>query len=60
MLLCLLVIVDAHKEHVAGVFGYLRGIFLAFYLVDGSVGRMVELQLDDECRLADIASGYHH
>ena len=43
MLLRLLVVVDAHEEYVAGVVGYLRGIFLALYLVDGSVGGMVEL-----------------
>ena len=36
MLLRLLVVVDAHEEYVAGVVGYLRGIFLALDLVDGS------------------------
>ena len=43
MLLRLLVVVDAHEENVASVFGYLRGIFLALDLVDGSVGGMIEL-----------------
>lgn len=33
--LCFLVVADAHEEDVAGVFGNLRRIFLAFYLVDG-------------------------
>ena len=60
MLLRLLVIVDAHEENVAGVVGYLRGIFLALDLVDGSVGRMIELQFNDECRLADVAARNHH
>ena len=43
MLLRLLVVVDAHEENVASVFGYLRRIFLALDLVDGSVGGMIEL-----------------
>ena len=38
MLLRLLVVVYAHEEYVACVVVYLRGIFLSFYLVDGSVG----------------------
>ena len=45
MQLCLLVIVNAHEEYVASVFGYLRGIFLALYLVEGGVGRVIEFQL---------------
>ena len=45
MLLRILVVVDAHEKDVARVFRYLRGIFLAPDLVNGSVGRMVELQL---------------
>ena len=60
MLLRLLVIVDAHEENVASVVGYLCGIFLALYLVDGSVGGMIEFQFNDECRLADVAVGNHH
>ena len=36
MLLRLLVVVDAHEEYVAGIVGYLCGIFLALDLVDGS------------------------
>ena len=60
MLLRLLVVVDAHEENVASVFGYLRGIFLALDLVDGSVGGMIELQLYDQCWLADVAAGNHH
>ena len=47
MLLRALIVVDAHEEYVASVFGYLRGIFLALNLVDGSVGCMIELQLDN-------------
>ena len=38
MLLRLFIIVDADKEYVAGVFGYLCGILLALYLVDDGVG----------------------
>ena len=57
MLLRLLVVVDAHEEYVAGIVGYLRGIFLAIYFVDGSVGGLVELQFNDECRFADVAAG---
>ena len=60
MLLRLLVVVDAHEENVASVFGYLRRIFLALDLVDGSVGGMIEFQFNDECRLADVAVGNHH
>ena len=60
MLLRLLVVVDAHEEYVASVFGNLRGIFLALNLVDGGVSGMVELQLNDEGRLADVATGNHH
>ena len=36
MLLRLLVVVYAYEEYVAGVVGYLRRIFLALDLVDGS------------------------
>ena len=46
MLLRLFVVVDAHKENVAGVVGYLCGIFLALDLVDGSVGGMIEFQFN--------------
>ena len=60
MLLRLLVVVDAHEEYVASVFGNLRGIFLALNLVDGGVSGMVELQLNDEGRLADVATGNHN
>ena len=60
MLLRLFVVVDAHEENVASVFGYLRGIFLALDLVDGSVGGMIEFQFNDECRLADVAARNHH
>ena len=38
MLFRLFVVVDADKEYVACVFGYLCGILLALYLVDGGVG----------------------
>ena len=60
MLLRLLVVVYAHEEYVAGVVGYLHGIFLALNLVDGSVGGMIELQLYYQCRLADVAARNHH
>ena len=43
MQLRLLVVVDAHEEYVASVFGNLRWIFLALNLVDGGVGGMIEL-----------------
>ena len=60
MLLRLFVVVDAHEENIAGVVGYLRRIFLALNLVDGSVGGMIELQFYDECWLADVAARNHH
>ena len=60
MLLRLLVVFNAHEEYVASVFGNLRGIFLALNLVDGGVGGMIELQLDDDGRLADVAARNHH
>ena len=45
MLLRLLVVVDAHKEYVASVFGNLRRIFLAFNLVNGRIGGLIEFPL---------------
>ena len=60
MLFPLLIIADADEEDAACVFGNLRRIFLALYLVDGGVGSVVELQLHDECRLCHIAPGNHH
>ena len=60
MLLRLLVVVDTHEEYVTSVVGYLCGIFLALDLVDGSVVRMIELQLYYQCGLADVATGNHH
>ena len=60
MPLRLFVVVDAHEAYVAAIVGYLRGIFLALDLVDGSVGGMIEFQFKDECRLADVAAGNHH
>ena len=60
MLLRFLVVVYAYEKDVAGVFRYLRGICLALDLVDGSVGRMVELKLYYQCWLADIAAGNHN
>ena len=60
MQLRLFVVVDAHEEYVADVVGYLRGIFLALYLIDGSVGGMIELQFNDECRFADVTARNHH
>ena len=42
MLLRILVVVDAHEEYVASIFGNLRRIFLTFNLVDGSVGGMIK------------------
>ena len=60
MLLRLLVVVDAHEEDIACVVGYLSGIFLALDLVDGSVGRMIELMLYYQCWLAEVAAGNHN
>ena len=60
MQLGILVIADADEEDAACVFGYLRRIFLALYLVYGGVSRMVEFKLHDECWLVYIAPGYHH
>ena len=60
MLFRVLVVVDAHEKYVAGVVGYLRRIFLALNLVDGSVGGMIELQFYYQCRLADVAARNHH
>ena len=60
MQLRLFVVVDAHEEYVASVVGYLRGIFLALDLVEGRVGRMIEFQLDNQCRLVDVATRNHH
>ena len=60
MLLRLLVVVDAHEQHVACIFCQLRGIFLALDLVEGRVGRMIEFQLDNQCRLVDVATRNHH
>ena len=47
MLLRILVVVNPHEQYLASVFGQFRGIFLTLYLVDGGIGRVVELQLDD-------------
>ena len=60
MQLGILVIADADEEDAACVFGYLRRIFLALYLVYGGVSRMVEFKLHHECWLVYIAPGYHH
>ena len=57
MQLGILVIADADEKDAACVFGYLRRIFLALYLVDGGVSRMVEFKLHDECWLVYIAPG---
>ena len=60
MLLGLLVVIDADEEQIACVFSYFRWILLPFYLVDGSVGGVVELQFYDERGLRDIAARNHH
>ena len=60
MQLRLLVVVYPHEHYLASVFSQLCGIFLAFYLVDGSVGRVVEFQFYYKCRLRDIATRNHH
>ena len=60
MLLRLLVVVDAHEEYVASVFGNLRRIFLAFNLVNGRIGGLIEFQFNDEGRLVNVATGNHH
>ena len=54
------VVIDANEQDVACIFSNLRWILLTLDLVDGSVGGVVELQLDDQCRLADIATWNHH
>ena len=60
VLLGVTVVADAHEEDVAGVFGNLCGILLALNLVDGSVGRVVEFQFDDEGGLAHVAAWNHY
>ena len=60
MQLRLLVVVYPHEQYLARVFSQLRGIFLAFYLVNGGVCGMVKLQFNDEGGLVDIAARYHH
>ena len=54
------VVIDANEQDVACIFSNLRWILLTLDLVDGSVGGVVELQLDDQCRLADVATRNHH
>ena len=54
------VVIDANEQDVACIFSNLRWILLALDLVDGSVGGVVELQLNDQCRLVDIAMRNHH
>ena len=60
MLFRFLVVVDAYKNDVTGVFGNLQGIVLTLNLIEGSVDGMVEFQLYDEGGLVDIATGNHH
>ena len=60
MLFGLLVVVDTHEEDVACIFGYLGRIVFLFDLLDGRIGGLVELQLDDEGRLGHVATGNHH
>ena len=60
MLFRVLVVVDAYKKDVAGVFSNLRGIVLTLDLIECSVDGMVEFQLYDEGGLVDIAMGNHH
>ena len=60
MLLGLLVVVDAYKEDVACIFSQFGRIVLLLYLVDGCFYGMVELQLNDQCRLGNVATGNHH
>ena len=50
MLLGLLVVVDAYKEDVTRIFSYLGRIVFLFDLLDGRIGGLIELQLDDEGR----------
>ncbi|MDY4851434.1 MAG: hypothetical protein SO188_01100 [Prevotella sp.] len=42
MLFRVLVVVDAYKKDVAGVFGNLQGIVLTLNLIEGSVDGMVD------------------
>ena len=60
MLFRFLVVVDAYKNDVTGVFGNLQGIILTLNLIEGSVDGMVEFQLYYEGGLVDIATGNHH
>ena len=60
MLLGLLVVVDAHEEDVASVFRYLSWVFLALYLLYGSVNCVVEFELYNNDRLIDISARNHH
>ena len=60
MLLGLLVVVDTYKEDVARVFGQFGWIVFLLDLLDGGIGGLVELQLDDEGRLVHVATGNHY
>ena len=60
MLFGLLVVVDAHKEDVARVFGQFGWIVFLLDLPDGRIGGLVELQLDDKGRLGHVPTGNHH
>ena len=42
MMFRVLVVVDAYKKDVAGVFGNLQGIVLTLNLIEGSVDGMVD------------------
>ena len=59
MLLRLFVVADAHEQNVARVFGCLCRIVLTLDLVDGGIGRVVEFQLYNESRLADVVARNH-
>ena len=60
MLLGILVVVDAHEEDVARIFGQLGRIVFPLDLLDGGIGGLVELQLNDKGWLVDITTGNHH
>ena len=60
VLLRFLVVADAHEEDVTRVFCNLSRIVLLPYLVDGCIDRVIELKLNDQCWLADVAARNHN
>lgn len=48
VLLGLAVVIDAYEQEVGGVIGHLGRVLLALNMVDGRIGILSELQLDDD------------